>query len=52
MLNSRQQKGKEFLAFDGFNHDTCSTFIETRIYTLVPMIYSWLLQVCIIQDSK
>lgn len=30
MLNSRQQKGKEFLAFDGFNHDTFSTFIAMQ----------------------
>lgn len=50
MLNSRQLKGKEFLAFDSFNHDTCSTFIET--WNTYNLIYSWLLQVCMIQDSK
>lgn len=35
MLNSRQQKGKEFLAFDGFNHDIFSIFIATWKYIVL-----------------
>lgn len=45
MLTSRQQKGKEFLALDGFNHDTFLLLLQLGIHTFVSVMHSgWLLQ--------